>query len=326
MKYYAFIYRALVIMSISSLMLQGCKKGENKDDDGASGEFEMLGYTVRDGVDTEGNPRKTATFQLTGTKDLNISFFSGDIGGKYEFRDGRIQKLTDLNLSFDAECIPGATQGCETFSVLASTDFNGGDQVEDVENATWENVTNRFTIVSGPSQDVGTANIADVTEDGKPLYLALRHITYEQTVAVSYSTIRVKNWLVTSEIEGAGPDTLVDGHMSAEAGFYHVLKGNWLDGRNIIRAADLTFRGNHGSNAANWGETECWAISKPLTVGDIHFEADRPLRVKQSHQPPVQTFSFNYSGPGEYNAVFVLSTGDGTGESVTKAVTITIPE
>ncbi len=322
MKYYAFIYRALIIMSVGFLMLQGCKKGGETDK--TPTEFEMVEYTVQDGVDTEGNPKKRVTFQLSGTEGLDIAFFSGDIGGNYEYRDGRVQELTDLNLSFDAECIPGAAQGCETFSVLASTNFNGGDQVEDVENATWQNITDRFTIVSGASQNAGTANIVDVTEEGKPLYLALRHITYAQTVTLSYSTIRIKNWLVTSHIEGVGPATLVDGHMSAEAGFYHVLKGNWIAGRNQIRAADLTFRGNHGSNTEYWGETECWAISAPITIGDIHIEADLPLRVKQSHQPAVKTFAFNYNGPGEYNAVFVLTKGDG--EAVTKAMTISIPE
>src|SRR5690554_1120084 len=100
MKYYTLIYRTLIIMSVSFLTLQGCKKGDGGTDQ-TSSEFELVGYTVQDGVDTEGNPTKRATFQLSGTKDLNISFFSGDIGGNYEYRDGRVQKLTDLNLSFD---------------------------------------------------------------------------------------------------------------------------------------------------------------------------------------------------------------------------------
>src|SRR5690606_24279005 len=337
-KYYAFIYRTLIIMSICSLMLQGCKKGENNGDNGSSGEFELVEYTVQDGVDTEGNPTKRATFQLSGTQGLNISFCSGDIGGNYEFRNGRVQKLEELNLSFESNCSYG-DQGCgiDVFSIMASNDFNGGDKEADVRAATWTNITDRFTIspfesgtaVYHPS---GTVNIADLTSEGKPLYLAARHITHNQVgggvLANVYTGFRVRGWEMSARMAGEEPVTLAT--TVGEAGFRFIEIGNFRTGRNALSASLITLRGNHGTVAANLEyldtQTECWAIAAPITMTDISFEPDRPLRVKQSHQPPVKTFAFNYSGPGEYNAVFVLSKGDGSGESVAKHVTIVIPE
>ncbi|NGF56359.1 DUF5017 domain-containing protein [Parapedobacter sp. SGR-10] len=338
MKYYAFIYRTLIIMTIGSLMLQGCKKGENNDDDGSSGEFELVGYTVQDGVDTEGNPKKRVTFQLSGTDGLDIAFFSGDIGGNYENRDGSVQKLEELNLSFETNCSYG-DQGCDVdvFSIMASTDFNGGDSEADIRAAEWENITDRFTISpfeSGTTvyHESGVVNIADLTSEGKPLYLAARHITQSQVVDGVldniYTAFRVRNWTMSGGMEGEAPVVLST--TIGEAGFKFVEIGNFRSGRNVLSATTLTLRGNHGNVTANMEhldtETECWAIAEPITLSDISIEPDRPLRVKQSHQPAVKTFAFNYNGPGEYNAVFVLSKDDGSGESVAKHVTIVIPE
>ncbi|NGM62616.1 DUF5017 domain-containing protein [Sphingobacterium sp. SGG-5] len=337
MKYYTFIYRTLIIMSVGFLMLQGCKK-ESGDTDKISTEFEVVEYTVQDGVDTEGNPKKRVTFQLSGTEGLNISFFSGDIGGNYEYRDGRVQELEELNLSFESNCSYG-DQGCDVdvFSIMASTDFNGGDEEADIRAAHWENITDRFTISpfeSGSSvyHESGVVNIADLTEEGKPLYLAARHITHNQVVDGVldniYTAFRVRNWTMSGGMEGEAP--IVLSTTIGEAGFKFVEIGNFRSGRNALSATTLTLRGNHGNVTDNMEhldtETECWAIAAPITMTDISIEPDRPLRVKQSHQPAVKTFAFNYSGPGEYNGVFVLTTGDGTGESVTKSVTINIPE
>jgi len=336
MKYYAFIYRTLIIMTIGSLMLQGCKKGENNDDDGSSGEFELVGYTVQDGVDTEGNPKKRVTFQLSGTENLHIAFFSGDIGGNYEYRDGRVQKLEELNLSFESNCSNGTAngpQGCgvDVFSIMASTDFNGGDEEADIRTATWVNITDRFTISpfeTGTSvyHASGVANIADLTSEGQPLYLAARHITYNQIDNGLYSAFRVRNWAMSGGM--AGEEPIVLSTTVGEAGFRKVEIGNFNGtGRNPINATLITLRGNHGSDETLLrAQTECWAIAAPITMTDISIEADLPLRVKQSHQPAVKTFAFNYNGPGEYNAVFVLSKDDGSGESVAKHVTIVIPE
>ena len=328
---YTFINRALIIMSIGFLMLQGCKK-EGGDTDKTSTEFEVVEYTVQDGVDTEGNPKKRVTFQLSGTDGLDIAFFSGDIGGNYENRDGSVQKLEELNLSFETNCSWG-DQGCDVdvFSIMASTDFNGGDEEADIRAAEWENITDRFTISpfeSGSSvyHESGVVNIADLTKEGKPLYLAARHITHNQLDKGIYTGFRVRNWTMSGGM--AGEDPMVLSTTIGEAGFRKVEIGNFVaTNRNAIAANLITLRGNHGSDPVYLGtETECWAIAEPITLSDISIEPDRPLRVKQSHQPAVKTFAFNYSGPGEYNGVFVLTTGDGTGESVTKSVTINIPE
>ena len=337
MKYCTIIYRALIIMSVGLLTLQGCKKeGSEVEETETPGEFEMVGYTVEDGVDTEGNPKKRVNFQLSGTQGLHILFYSGDIGGNYEYRDGRVQKLEELNLSFESNCSFG-DQGCDldVFSIMASTDFNGGDQEADIRAATWVNITDRFTISpfeSGTTvyHDSGSKNLADLTVEGQPLYLAARHITHNQIVdgalANVYTAFRVRNWNMTGGMEGEEP--IVLSTTVGEAGFRFVEIGNFRSGRNALSANLITLRGNHGTVAANMEYldtmTECWAVAAPITMTDVSSEPDRPLRVKQSHQPPVKTFAFNYNGPGEYNAVFVLSKGDGG--TVTKEVTITIPE
>lgn len=338
MKYDTFIYRIMIIMSVGLVTLQGCKKeGDGSTEKEIPKEFDMVSYTVVDGVDTEGNPKKRVDFQLQGTQGLNISFYSGDIGGNYEFRNGRVQKLEELNLSFESNCSYG-DQGCgiDVFSIMASNDFNGGDKEADVRAATWTNITDRFTIspfesgtaVYHPS---GTVNITDLTSEGKPLYLAARHITHNQVVggvlANVYTGFRVRGWEMSARMAGEEPVTLAT--TVGEAGFRFIEIGNFRTGRNALSASLITLRGNHGTVAANLEyldtQTECWAIAAPITMTDISFEPDRPLRVKQSHQPPVKTFAFNYSGPGEYHGVFVLSNSDGSG-TVTKEVTINIPE
>ncbi len=341
MKSYTSIYRIFIIMmSFSLLWLLACNKdnlldpNDDTDNDEEPEElvprFKVSGYTIADAVDTDGNPKKRVTFQLEGPAEV-IDLYSGDIGGNFEYRDGRVQQLTGVNLSFQAQYVEGAQKQPESFAVLASTNFNGGSGQQDVEAATWIDITSRYTFTPGADGTwlpAGTVNadIVDVVEEGKPLYLALRHTTRDMSVYGTYSTFRVRNWLVTSTVEGRTPQIVRNGHFDPEdVRFYHVLTGLWRDGRNVIRAADLTFRGNHGTLASHpnefRAETVCWAISPAITVASIISGADLPVVVKTKEDDPIETVSFDYNGSGEYRATFLVSNG-GAKRIVQTAVTI----
>lgn len=295
--------------------------------------FEVVGYDIEDTFDEDGNLKKQVTFQLEGTADV-ISFYSGAVGGDYEYRDGRIVKLLGLEVSFSSNCTFG-DQGCDVFSVLASTDFNGGNEPEDVQKATWLDITDRFTIspheaTNAVYHESGKVDVSDLTVEENPLYLAMRHETHNQVIngalANVYTAFRIRDWRVTSETELGTAEIANQG----DGGLYLVEIGNFRPGRNVLGGI-ITLRGNHG-NVNNdlehlEAETEGWVISSPIEAGDIDLGPDRPVSIKSREDLPMTSFSYEYDEPGEYEAVFYVSNVNIEGEKAKyKKVKIMIPE
>src|SRR5690606_35545586 len=234
MKNYTLIYRALVIMMcFGFLLLLACNKndvldptdntGDNEEPEELATPFKVLGYTISDVVDTDGNPKKRVTFQLEGTAEV-IDLYSGDIGSNFEYRDGRVQQLTGLNLSFQFQYIEGDQKQPESLAVLASTDFTGGNQQQDVESATWTDITDRYTFTSGAdgtSLPTVDADIVELVEERQPLHLARRYAARDQRPTPdgygSYPTFRLRNWLRNSMVERRAPQTVRRGHYDPDA-------------------------------------------------------------------------------------------------------------
>lgn len=272
--------------------------------------FEVTGYEIEDTFDEEGNALKQVAFSLNGNADV-ISFYSGEIGGDYNYRDGRILELQGLNASFSSNLNSG-TQGAETLTIFASVDFNGVYEIEDIHAATWIDITDRFTIaplVVGGQDFVpsGVVDLADLTGLGNPLYLAFRQITRNQAIYGGQTQIRIRDWLLASQTE-LGLTVLAT---QGTAGWVLVEHGLFRPSRPSVSASQIILRGNHGtltSHPAEFqAETEAWVISQPIYAGDVDLGPDRPLPIKSREDLPLETFIHEYSGPGEYDAVFMGS-------------------
>jgi len=107
--------------------------------------FDVTGYDVTSTIDTAGNPVQQVTFNLSGDASI-ISYYSGIIGSEYSYREGRILEVSGLRSSFTSVAPTGAQQN--SLSIMASTDFNGIYDKENVQAATWIDITNRYALNS----------------------------------------------------------------------------------------------------------------------------------------------------------------------------------
>src|SRR5690606_24629119 len=129
----------------------------------------------------------TITFNFKGTPEF-ISFYSGEIGNDYDSIGGR-KMLSDLYMSFRTH-ISSITQPAQPdqLTVHISKDFSGNYTVEDVNAATWIDITDRFDMANFDTPEVlvpsGKANISDLNT-GEPFYVAAR---YQQRPISSHGT------------------------------------------------------------------------------------------------------------------------------------------
>jgi hypothetical protein len=246
-----------------------------------------------------------------------LTFYSGEVGGDYEFKDGRVVPKGVVTLSFSNNVNFG-TQANQ-FSVLASSNFNGNFTIENVKAATWTNITNRFTLATNSTLLATSANLSDLVVDGKPLYIAFRYITEPQTANGTARTWTVRDFVLNSNTSIG----LVQLSSQANAGFQLVNEGTIIDpSRSSVTGTTITLRGN---NVNTQIRTETWAISKPFDAGEADLGPDKGIPVKGYLEPSITEHVYTYSKPGTYKATFVAanSTVYGTKE-VVKSIDVVV--
>lgn len=131
-------------------------------------------------------------FNITGNADV-ISFYSGEVSNDYTFKDGRIVALEDqgATMTFTSAVTGGAQE--DQFSVWISTDFDGNyEDIESVRAASWTDVTSWFELgTSATFLASGPADISDLIEPGKPLYVGFKYITKPQA-----ENGLARNWMI----------------------------------------------------------------------------------------------------------------------------------
>ena len=301
---------------LSTCFLFAC--GEKIELSGGSPEFEVQ-------VDKEVvNVGEEVVFRFAGKAGI-LSFFSGEIGHDYDFRDGRIVEAGDVSMSFRmAQVIASGTQTSQ-FSVHLSTDFEGIYDFSNVQSATWQNITDRFTLPSGSAYtESGTVDITDlVPQEIKPIYIGLRYITWPQAVHGTARDWFMQNFLLSSETS-IGNLTLADMN---NAGFQLIdEQARGLAGGSLIEASRLRFRG-HEFDPDNDPRSENWIITKPIYAGTIDMGPDRPIAIKGSYHDWPSEYRYVYEEPGEYAVYFVAANANvNESREVVKRVDITVVE
>ncbi|PST83697.1 hypothetical protein C7T94_14315 [Pedobacter yulinensis] len=270
--------------------------------------FEVTGYSVENRLDSAGNPIKSVTFTLDGNADI-ISFYSGETLRDYNFREGRVVKTKNVTMSFSSNCKlnSGTIAMANQLSVVASTNFTGQLNDTAVQAASWTDITGRFKLSPLVATDnflpSGEADVSDLFQKGKPLYIAFKYVTPPQTTALRHTQWRMRDYLLRRNTE-LGLNTLAS-QSATPWNLYH--KGPFESGRSANSTSQLILRGNN--SAANFSEpTEDWAISPAIqVVEDTDIGPDRPFAIKTRIDVPISVYTFNYSKPGTYKAVFVAS-------------------
>ena len=234
------------------------------------------------------------TFKFSGEPGL-ITFYSGQLLNDYAFNEGRIVPAGKITMGMTVSKPYAAPY--DQISILASTDFNGKYNIDDIKAATWQDITSRFTIpmaVTSGYIPAGNPDISDLMVDGKPLYVVIRFVELPTHTSRS-------NWLFQqlriSTTTVLGSEILLD-----QTGFRIVISADKNSGRSsIATSGTITLRGN---NTGTRVLTEDWCISGPITSAPIDKGPDRPIVVKNNSDPVMNEFTYEYSTPGTYKVYF----------------------
>lgn len=248
----------------------------------------------------------TVLFKFNGNPD-NITFFSGELGSKYEFRTRtRAEGKPELQFTSFAEF----GLQTNTLQLLATTNFNGVVDAN-IGSAAWQDITNLVTLSTGT--DNTASGIVDLTQfiSDKPLYLAYRFVGQTGTTQKRWT---IKNFSVQNRLTN-GPVLSVANNSTA--GFRQVSLKNassvWT-----ITATQISIQGGPATSEEN----EDWIVTNALFLDRVSPDLGSPLKnitTKMTEYPYV------FTQPGTYKVAFVASnaTADKVARDV-KELTITI--
>lgn len=254
----------------------------------------------------------TAKFNFDGNPDV-ITFYSGEVGSRYEFRDRISDTCSNLQLRFSTATTT-ATNG--TLSLMVSNNFSGVFNASGIAAATWTDITSRAILATGTTAvSSGTISLTDFALQNKPVYVAFRYLAAAAAIQ--------KRWTITGlTLNHVLPDktyTIADmTSTSPSPGWLAVdVKNsavNWTNALVITGAA----------TAGTAVDTEDWIIAGPIDLSRVLPDAGTPIKtiVEGMNKFP---FSYKYTTAGTFNAVFVATNANASAqESIVKSLKINV--
>lgn len=254
----------------------------------------------------------TAKFNFSGNPYM-ITFYSGEVGSRYEMRNRTTDTSSDLRLKFSTATTT-ATNG--TLSLLISNNFNGAVNAANIAAASWTDITSRAVLATGTTTVAsGTISLADFARQGKPVYVAFRYTAAAGAIQ--------RKWTITGlTLDHVLPDkTYTIANMTATTP-----SPGWLatDVKNaaVNWTAALVITGS--TTAAAAVETEDWMIAGPIDLSRVLPDTGTPIKtiIEGMNKFP---FNYRYTTAGSYNAVFVATNANkDASETIIKKIPVVV--
>ena len=150
-------------------------------------------------------------FKVQGNADM-IAFYSGEPSNQYEFKEGRVIDVSGQGALMEfTSGVTGGTQE-EQLTILASSDFGGTYDFESVNNATWVDITNRFSL--GASATFSPSSLQDISDlflTEEPIFIAFKYVTKPQAENGLAKNWMIQNFQIKSPVTfNDNPLTVVD--------------------------------------------------------------------------------------------------------------------
>lgn len=278
------------LLAVAALMAS-CDKRDKLDAPDFNVSTAQSTYKVGDSV----------VFNFSGSPDV-ITFYSGEPGSEYQHRNRTELEGGTTYMSFSSRVLYGSQ--ANNVRVMASTDFSGKYDTNAVKEATWTEITDRFTMATAPGGAVGVeiqsgvVNISDLIVKGKPIYLSYRYVGEKPPGA----TPTQRTWRIMSfNLNNTYPDGTV-------ASLSNLFGAGWVNvdfqnpnnlWKNETGAGYLQFAPN-----SSLVESEDWAISKPFFVAQV--SPDKGVAIKE-YMARKSEHTYIFTEPGTYRVTFVGS-------------------
>lgn len=259
----------------------------------------------------------TVNFNLNGNPDI-ISFYSGESGNAYAYtKEDRIVEATTAvtfqtqNRSQSYTGLDGGSGYCQDnqLKVKISTDFNGQYDAESVKNATWIDISDKFTI--GPLAcssnssyiSAGTVDLSEYITDEQPFYFAFEYVNRPNKDFGNCNIWRFSSFAITS-VSDAGSVTVAS---QTSALWKAVFVGpNWDPVRGFSTTTTaVTMRADPAYRDI---EQELWCVSSLLKVDKlINVGQDLAIAIKSPLEVALKSYQHIYKKPGVYKVTFLAA-------------------
>lgn len=273
-----------------------------------------------------------------------LSFYSGERGNDYAYaQQERIyegEAFVSFNTAFQAgsqwKTQLEADPEKKILRMFYSTDFSGVYTIEEVEKATWVELTDEFTFPTSRSDNAKV--LSQTTESGvravaelipaealaKPIYLAFRYKIdpYDEALANARSRASVMNFQLYT--------------YCAEVNATAVLASQSTAGWQLVKKGYETDSGNYAPEVASnliWFDCDgglpveriCWAISSPLKVNnEVNIGCDYGVGIKSFASEPITSYTYTYAEPGVYDVYVTAANVDHEGSRMEKTASVRI--
>lgn len=295
---------ALAVLSLSS-----CRKDQP--------ESPAFNVTVQR---TEVGVKDSVTFQFHGDADV-ITFYSGELGKEYRFKDRINAEDLKLQLTLGTRVLFGAQT--DNFSILCSSDFEGKYAPEGIKEEQWTDITSKFTLSATPagaSTTVttmsGPVDLSEFVKKDKPLYFAFKYKNdTSANTAVGGRTWRVYNF----DLETIAADGAISTVSTAKTGgWISVDIKNKANKWTIVSTAPFLY-----FSPGNTSPSLDWVISAPFQPTLVNPDKGSPVKAFLARTPGEYKYAFNT--PGTYRVTFVATNVNGHGnKDVVKELDITV--
>mgnify|MGYP002378707266 CR=1 FL=1 len=291
------IILSIIIIAVSA-MLTSCEKDLKPD---------PVSFNVTT-TENDYQAGDTVNFSFSGNPDM-IMFYSGEPGSVYDFK-GRTSADGMSQMQFTSYVQAGTQTG--SLALLVSADFDGTYSGTGISAATWTDITSQATLSTGDNNTPsGIIDLSSFVNDDKPVYFAFKYTGKTGSVQ---NTWTIKNFGINLVMPDGS--TFATANMTT-AGWKAVNVKNpskaWA-----ISASQLQIAGGD----ENAEDNEDWLITAPLVLNKVN--PDRGVPIKDI-SILLDEFSYIYSTPGKYKAVFEAFNAAGTTQkSAQREIEITI--
>ncbi len=287
-------------MALSVLSVLGCRKMyENVAEVGF--DVTVSKTTVEVG--------KTVTFNITGNPDL-ITFWSGEKGHDYAYRETERIYTSQMSFSFSTTTKSGTTDfpNPSVVPIAWSSDFTGEYTEDAVKAATWNDITDMFTlpdksgITKMPSGSVQISPFYSGLSTSEPIYFRyhFKYSSEEQAKGNGRTQWTFDSVSFTGMTDGVSEEI----YDLADAGWQIVETESCADQtrKSSVENGKIAF--DCGFSAPH--DVECWAVSGAIyNEGAINLGVDYGLGIKAIADAELTSYSYIYDKPGDYTVTFV---------------------
>lgn len=229
------------------------------------------------------------TFKLNGNPD-NIVFYSGEVGHNYAYKE-RYHADGDLLVKFNSWVRYGDIY--HNLKFLVSSDFSGIYDKENVETATWIDLSDKFRFSVGddqtPSGEVNLKEYVGAAEDAK-LFVAFRYEDEQKA--------RQNNWIIRSialdcvSAEGVRSNLATMPTMGWKVVDFENSAVTW----NVSSTSQILIDGG-----TNQPKNVDWVISQAFDVRKTTPDTGVALK---NISTTMDEYQYVYTKPGTYEVVF----------------------